>query len=224
MENAEKFLATFNRIHQHLNHLIGENGYLPFYELLERAEKRNDAVKKHKQALQIFADLRNVLVHNKWKPGVYLADPTDEILKEIEQMEEEISHPTAIYPRFKRNVITFQETDSLQKVFEKIKLEKAGHFPIYQQKQFKDVLTAKGIIYWIAKHSYDHTNNLLDVQIKDILEKEYSSDNYLFIRQGMPIQTASDLMIKNKKLEALMITENGKSTENLLGIITPSDL
>ncbi|WP_272944483.1 hypothetical protein [Carnobacterium jeotgali] len=40
----------------------------------------------------------------------------------------------------------------------------------------------------------------------------------------MSIEVAADLLKKDRRLDALLITENGKVSEPPLGIITPSDV
>lgn len=40
----------------------------------------------------------------------------------------------------------------------------------------------------------------------------------------MSVEIAADLLKNDRRLDALLITENGKVSESPLGIITPSDL
>lgn len=225
MNNAERFIASFNRIHNYLSFLDNEDEHKkPFYRLLDENEYRNPAVKKYKNDLQIFADLRNVMVHKKLVPNNYIAEPTDKVVKHIEQIEEELKSPEKVYPLFKRDVIHFNSSDLFTNVLKTINEKKFTHFPIYKNKGLIGLLTEKGIAVWLANHVKDEPLNMKNILIEEIVAEDKNRNNYLFIKTTMSVEVAADLMKNDCRLEALFITENGKVTESPLGIITPSDL
>lgn len=225
MENAERFLASFNRIHNHLSFLSKEKEYKkPFYHLLDENEHRNSGVKTYKNDLQIFADLRNVLVHKKLTVNEYLAVPTDKVVERIEMIEAEIKSPPKVYPAFKREVVYFQADDLFTTVLETIKNQRITHFPVYKKGKLLGLLTENGIAYWLANHSELLTTDLRQSTTEEILIEDSKSNNYLFIRKDMSVDVAADLLKNDRKLDALLITENGKVSEHPIGIITPSDL
>lgn len=225
MDNAERFLASFNRIHNYLSFLSNEKTHKkPFYHLLDENEYRNSGVKEYKNDLQIFADLRNVLVHKKLEINHYLAVPTDKVVERIEMIEAEIKSPPKVYPAFKRNVVHFQASDSFVNVLETIKKKRITHFPIYQKGELIGLLTENGITYWLANHFDATVVPLKQITIEEILKEDSKSNNYLFVRKEMSVDVAADLLKNDRKIDALLITENGKKTEEPIGIITPSDL
>ena len=225
MNNAERFIASFNRIHNYLSFLDNEEEYKkPFYRLLDENEHRNLAVKKYKNDLQIFADLRNVMVHKKLVPNSYIAQPTDKVVKHIEQIEEEIKSPEKVYPLFKRNVVQFNHDDLFTEVLKTINEKKFTHFPIYRNKELIGLLTEKGITVWLANHLKEETINLKKTFVEEIVLEDKNRNNYLFIKKEMSVEVAADLLKNDRRLDALLITDNGKKTETPIGIITPSDL
>lgn len=225
MNNAERFIASFNRIHNYLSFLDNEEEYKkPFYRLLDENEHRNLAVKKYKNDLQIFADLRNVMVHKKLVPNSYIAQPTDKVVKHIEQIEEEIKSPEKVYPLFKRNVVQFNHDDLFTEVLKTINEKKFTHFPIYRNKELIGLLTEKGITVWLANHLKEETINLKKTFVEEIVLEDKNRNNYLFIKKEMSVEVAADLLKNDRRLDALLITDNGKKIETPIGIITPSDL
>ncbi|MEK6190668.1 MAG: CBS domain-containing protein [Carnobacterium alterfunditum] len=225
MNNAERFIASFNRIHNHLSFSENEKEHKkPFYRLLDENEHRNPAVKKYKNDLQIFADLRNVMVHKKLIPNNYIAQPTDKVVEHIEQIEEEIKSPQKVYPLFKRDVVHFNFDDLFTAVLKTINEKKFTHFPIYKNNELIGLLTEKGIAVWLANQLKDETIYLKKTLVGEIISEDKNRSNYLFIKKNMSVEIAADLLKKDRRLDALLITENGKVSETPLGIITPSDL
>lgn len=225
MENAERFLASFNRIHNHLSFLSNEIEYKkPFYRLLDENEHRNSGVKSYKNDLQIFADLRNVLVHKKLTVNEYLAVPTDKVVERIEMIESEIKSPPKVYPAFKREVVHFQADDLFTTVLKTIKNQRITHFPVYKKGKLLGLLTENGIAYWLANHAELLTTDLRQSTTEEILIEDSKSNNYLFIRKDMSVDIAADLLKNDRQIDALLITDNGKVSEHPVGIITPSDL
>ncbi|AEB29989.1 conserved hypothetical protein [Carnobacterium sp. 17-4] len=225
MNNAERFIASFNRIHNFLSFSDNEKEYKkPFYRLLDENEHRNPAVKKYKNDLQIFADLRNVMVHKKLIPNSYIAQPTDNVVKHIEQIEDEIKSPEKVYPLFKRDVVQFNFDDLFTKVLTTISERKFTHFPVYKNKELIGLLTEKGITMWLANQLEDETIYLKKTMVEEIVLEDTRRNNYLFIKKNMSVDVAADLLKNDRRLDALLITENGKVSESPLGIITPSDL
>lgn len=225
MDNAERFLASFNRIHNHLSFMSNEKAHKkPFYHLLDENEYRNSGVKEYKNDLQIFADLRNVLVHKKLETNRYLAVPTDKVVERIELIESVIKSPPKVYPAFKRDVVHFQAEDLFITVLETIQHKQITHFPVYQKGDLIGLLTENGITYWLANHLESTVVDLTQITTEEILREDSKSNNYLFVRKDMSIDVAADLLKKDRKIDALLITKTGKKTENPIGIITPSDL
>ncbi|SFH92714.1 CBS domain-containing protein [Pisciglobus halotolerans] len=224
-QNAEKFIASFNRIQSYLSFLSHEEeNKKPFYRLLDENEYRNSGVKQYKSELQAFADLRNVMVHKKVFPGQYIADPTDTVVEEIEKIEREIKNPNKVFPIFKREVVCFQTTDYFSKLLKIIQTHKFTHFPIYENSQLVGVLTENGIASWLANYADEGQVQFDQIKVGEILKEDEKSSNYLVIRKEMSVDVAAELLRNNQEVKALLITEEGKKEETLLGIVTPSDL
>jgi len=102
------------------------------------------------------------------------------------------------------------------------------------------VIDEKGNVYelinnntisrWLASQLEDNGTIMIEnVKVSDMLsEIEYKS-NYIFISRNTSIYEAYDLFIdqinnKQRNLDVLFITQNGKSHEHLLGLITIEDI
>lgn len=121
----------------------------------------------------------------------------------------------------------FDYNDSILKVTEAIRQYNYSKFPIYKNKDFVGLLTASSIVKWMAQNMVSSSVNLADTHIFDIMkyEKDHPID---FVSKSTNIFDVETIFEKShkmkKKLEAVIITENGKKDETPLGIITPWDL
>ncbi|WP_244885796.1 CBS domain-containing protein [Carnobacterium viridans] len=77
---------------------------------------------------------------------------------------------------------------------------------------------------WLANQLEDETIYLKKTMVEEIVLEDTRKNNYLFIKKNMSVEIAADLLKNDRRLDALLITENGKVSESPLGIITPSDL
>ncbi|MCK5169728.1 MAG: hypothetical protein KAQ75_07610, partial [Bacteroidales bacterium] len=71
--NAEKFLDIFNHIEKHLKSKFNNAYYMPFGELVRKASTKDGVVKRYREDLFTYSDLRNVMVHNSRINGRIIA-------------------------------------------------------------------------------------------------------------------------------------------------------
>src|SRR5699024_11877381 len=73
-------------------------------------------LKRYRDDLLEFAELRNAIVHNRIDTDYAIAEPHLSVVESIEAIEQEITEPKKVYPLFSRKVIIFQESDSLREL------------------------------------------------------------------------------------------------------------
>jgi predicted transcriptional regulator len=148
-------------------------------------------------------------------------------VEHIEKIAHVFNRPNYALSIATKNVLYFDYNDSVLKVNEAIRKYNYSKFPIYKNKEFTGLLTAGSIVKWIAQNTVSSSVNLADTHIFDIMkyEKEHPID---FVAKSTNIFDVETIFEKShkvkKKLEAVIITENGKKDETPLGIITPWDL
>lgn len=105
-----------------------------------------------------------------------------------------------------------------------------SQFPIYDDNgQFIGLLTENGITNWLSRSLNDDLISISDTKINDVIQYEEIQSHFLFVSRNISVFEAKEkflnhLEVGTVKLDALLITENGKKTETLLGIITPWDV
>lgn len=121
----------------------------------------------------------------------------------------------------------FEVSDSILKVTDAIKRYGYSKFPVYKNKKCVGLLTSSSIVKWMAQNMESSLVNLADIHVADIMnyEKEYPIE---IVSKEINIFEVENLFEKahkkKRKIEAVIITENGKVDEAPLGMITLWDL
>lgn len=228
IKNSDLFLTAFNRIETYLKREEGNAIYINFTDIIRTTKKSNPVVRRYEDDLIELAYLRNAIVHKKTDAMYAIAEPHETIVKKIEMIEEKLTAPKLVYPTFNRPVQMFQINDTLSTMLEVVNEKSFSQFPIYDDHLFKGLITGNGLTNWLAKNVEDDYLSRNETHLKEILLCEEDGANYSFISRDTSVYEAVDIftsqMNKGRRLEALLITHNGRPTETLLGIITSWDI
>ncbi|TSJ64951.1 CBS domain-containing protein [Allobacillus salarius] len=226
-DNSDRYLAAFNRIEKALRTQVGSDEYQTFSFMVREASKKNAVVKRYDNDLREFADLRNAIVHNSTNPAFTIAEPHDSTVEKIKMIEEEIIHPKKVFPTFQKEVIIFQAKDSLAKILKIIREHAITQFPVYEDGKFLGLLSESGITNWLSKNVKEDIISLVETELHQVVSHEEEQQNYQFVDRDMSIYDAKEIFKDNLdqgvRIDALMITENGKEDEGFLGIMTRWD-
>lgn len=228
MRNSDRFIAAFNRIERSVRTIAEIKEHRAFYRVLDQAKKKNALVRKYEGDLRAYGDLRNAIVHNRTSVEFVIAEPHKKIVDKIEQMDEMLAKPKLVGQLFRKRVLTFQTTDSLNETLKAIKKQKYTQFPVYTNKEFKGLLTTVGITNWLASSMQGPHLPRRVPTLGDILHHEKNETNYKFISRFVTVYEAEEIfkqgVERGRRFEALLITEHGKPHQKLLGIVTPLDI
>ncbi|MCG8602944.1 MAG: CBS domain-containing protein [Verrucomicrobiales bacterium] len=176
--------------------------------------------------LRMVAGLRNVIIHEKVKPHLQLAIPTETVVTRLELLAEEITNPPRVFPVFQTKVERIQMKDSLREVLALVEKRDYSQFPVYREDRFQGLLTENGITRWLASQ-VTNTLSLVDFEeatIQQIIKQDDNRRNYRFVDRDCTISRAEQIFRDHELLEAIFITQNSKKSESLLGIITRWDI
>lgn len=226
--NSDRFIVSYNRIDQLMKDLIGTNEHMAFFRLIDFAKKKNAIIKRYEADLREYGDLRNAIVHHRTSLEFAIAEPHDEVVAKMEEIEGALTKPITVAQMFQTNVTIFQETDSLSYALKVIKDKKYNQFPVYKGKTFKGLITPVGITMWMASQVDSDSFSRKRTMLSEILAHESNRDNHRFIKAEASVFKAVEIfkysVIRGKRLEALLITEDGKASDKLIGIVTPMSL
>lgn len=225
--NAEKFLDIFNQIENHLKSKYNNGIYIPFHDLIRKASEKEGIIKRYKENLFTYADLRNVMVHNKRINGRIIAEPLNEVIEKIETIWHQIEHPEKV-SKFKKKVHYCFSDDKLSKALQFMRENKVSQIPVLEKGMIKDVLNASHITEWLTlKESVSPS----EIEINEVLQNAERNGNFEIIAGNMTVFDAAEIYKnsfrkppENWYYDALIITPTGKPKEQMIGIIVLKDI
>ncbi|PLR96128.1 hypothetical protein CVD19_12210 [Bacillus sp. T33-2] len=199
-----------------------------FVELLYTGYKDHSLVRKYKEELHQFAKLRNAIVHEKVDVDYYIAEPHQEVVDRMEEIAGHFEKPQSAVSIATSPAFYYYEDANLKDVLKIINKFDYIRFPIYDEEgHYKALLTSKEIIQWMARQLEKNVISLEDVQLKELLT-DGKTHHVDFVPESASIFEVEELFEsyykKGQKLQAVIITENGRNFETPKGIITPWDL
>ncbi|WP_162880752.1 CBS domain-containing protein [Paraliobacillus sediminis] len=228
MKNSERFIIAFNKIEAFFDKEINEKRHLSFYRSVQLLKRSNAIVDRYQDDLIEYAELRNAIIHERTNTKYAIAEPHDDVVVRMENIEKKLTAPELVIPRFSKRMRQIQANDTLSDVLRVIHETDYSQFPVYLNKELIGLLTDKGITHWLSKHVTKNADQLFHTAVSDIIRDDDRAHNYKFINQSMSMYQAEHFFLKQikqtKRLDALLITKNGKPEEKLLGMITTKDL
>lgn len=224
--NSERFLDAFYSIEKYLHNLANLDKQDSFTKCINKAKKSNKTVKKYENDLREFSDLRNAIVHERGG-GSVIAEPNDWAVHQIERISSLFLDPPKVIPKFQKEVHSLQFNNPIAIAVKIMFNNSFSQIPIYRENQFIGLLTGETIARWLGSCADDDIFSLHDTYIYQALEFTEDRENYCFIERNAIL---TDLLDKwdvdrySKRLEAVLITQNGKPDEKLLGIVTLWDI
>lgn len=227
MQNSEKFINAFNDIEHFLKKKLELTKEISFYSMLEKASLDDSIISRYKDDLKEYADLRNAIIHERGG-GSVIAEPNEYAVKNIQRISGLIIDPPKVFPYFKRKVFTISLTDPVGKALKIMFDNSFSQLPISKGDKFYDLLTNNTISRWLGSCVDEDVFSLNDTEVNEVLKYTETPDSYFFLNRDASLAEAMEKFqyfeASGKPLDAILITQSGKPTEALMGIITPSDI
>ncbi|MCM3570356.1 CBS domain-containing protein [Neobacillus mesonae] len=223
---SERFEVAYNQVHEALREIVKINDDR-FIVLVKVGAKKYQVIETFKKDLVQYARLRNAIVHEKMEVGFYIAEPNAKVVYHLEKMADILSRPNNGLSIASKNVISFQDDDRISNVITSIKNHGYSKFPIYKSGKCIGLLTSSSIVKWMAQNMINSSVNLADIRVSDIMKFE-KNHPIKFVSKEINIFELENIFEKShknkRKLECVIISENGGPEEIPLGIVTPWDL
>lgn len=227
MSNAKKFISAYNEIETKLKNKYHISNSTGFRKTINEIAHKNKIISMNLELLQSYAELRNAIVHTE-REDFIIAEPHDEVVEKIQKLADLITRPPKVMPTFQSKVLSLEADRS---IFEAIKLmfkNEYSQIPIKENGEFIGLLNSNTITRWFGavEKEIDSEGSILimNSDIKSVLKFTETDENVEFINRNTYIHEVLNVLEKNRKLEAIIITQNGKKNEKFLGIITVWDL
>lgn len=225
MLRSEQFLNCFNRIEKWLREEMGNPSAMSFSEMVRRLSRNKELqVKDFEEDLLQMAQLRNAIVHEKISDSFVIAEPNEWALERIIAIENSLTIPEKVIPKFQKNVTGFERSVPLSDILKIIAKKRYSQFPLYNKGKFEGLLTLRSIGFWVAVEAQKGEIRLAGRKAEDLIVQNGKTVNYRFVSADTYVYQVEKLFKSHGSLEAVLITEDGDPDGNLLGIIRPKDI
>lgn len=226
--NSERFLIAFAAIEGEMNRRIKSDRYISYSELVRRMSNLDRNYHRFQRYLEEFGDLRNAIVHERID-GEVIAEPHLKVVQSIEHIADLLTQPEKVSPNYLTKVEYCLDSDSLSTVLHKLLPKHYSKLPIYDSKMhFKGLITTDLIYEFLVKNIKHIQGEVPDIKIKEVLEQDEKNRMVEFIPAHSTLLSVVTQFERSlalgKRLNALIITQDGASNQKPLGIISISDL
>lgn len=225
--NSEVFIQIFAQIEAWLRKEARADRATSFYQLVERVASQDRSVLRYKDDLKEFADLRNAIVHER-TDGHVIAEPNDRAVKDFERIRAALLSPPAVIPLFQRSVQSRNVDEAVGKAVSDMRSGSFSQLPILSNGKVTALLTSETVVRWLASEVSNDLVSLMDTKITEVLPHTEDLDHFCFLSRRATLHEVlvcfEDFAARGKDLDAILISQDGKPEQTLLGILTVYDL
>ncbi|MCK5344656.1 MAG: hypothetical protein KAR20_14680 [Candidatus Heimdallarchaeota archaeon] len=225
---GDEFIKLFNELESVLRQKINVHDYITFHRMVELVAEKDYVVRRNQRYLQRLANLRNAIVHDTGYPYKIIADPRKETLDILKNLLETITNPPKLIPKFQNSQLRFFDLHDL--LISSLSYMDENEFSqvVVEDNDNYRILSSEGIIGWLRSSNNVGLVDIENATIGDAIPFE-NIEECGYLSRNDPIELAIELFEKTiqngiARLNAILVTHSGKSTEKPLGIITPWDL
>lgn len=234
MTNAEQFLQQYSAIERYLRRMYGTQGqFETFLQLITRAEKQHMVIRFYAADLREYGELRNAIVHNRTpEENAIIAEPHSYVVERMAHIREMIEHPIKIRDVMTKPVFTATLDDEVYAIAQKMFKNVYTHVPIYDEGVFAGVLSESAILRWIGQKitqkTLVNTTHTIGELVAWLDQSGNKFNDFEFIPRNSGIlevrKRFESALEEGRRLGAIFVTQTGKSTEPVLGLVTAWDL
>lgn len=228
--NGDRFLELYRQLERE-----GKRVYFPDAKDNENIVGRLMAVpqlKSLKDDLDYCRVVRNFLVHNPKVKGEYAVTPSDKLVEFMQQCVDQIRDPARAmdYAIKRRNMYTAALSSLLVDVTRHMYKNGFTHVPIIEDNKLIGVFSANVLYGYIAVGGLSEITREARIEqfIEHIALHNHTNEYFTFMRSDATLYEVSKLFKIDKRsmkqLCAVFFTENGRSDENVEGMMTPYSL
>lgn len=236
-ENSKEFLEAYNRLDHYMRKFMKRSPGKDSHSFLlrEMAKRGNSIFQKNLHELLLFADLRNSMVHNPYMEDADpIAEPHNFIVEKYRTIVDSVMNPpralgTIAIPEEK--IYKIYPKDLVMEIMRIMSRSKYSHVPIMRDGRVLGVFSSDTIFDYIADGIGRIPLNE-EMKIRDLIQytklQNHANDFFKFMSGSANLteieEEFSHSPVVGKRTALIFLTDTGKQTGLLLGMISPWDL
>jgi predicted transcriptional regulator len=224
--NSRTYLEAFIAIEHYLAERCDLPRGAPFTQLVDTLAKQHATVRYMADDLKAFARLRNVIVHERGG-GQVLAEPNDWAVRRIQQIAELLIKPPTVAMFTRRRVMSVSHTTTVCAAMALMAKHHYSQLPVFQGQHYMGLLTTRTLTYWIGSQPAPFTN-VCQTLVAEVLQSAEHWERAHFVAVTSELTEILELFADHNRekghLDAILITHDGHSSSDIIGIIVAADI
>lgn len=228
MGRGEEFLDLYRNLEAHIQaeYELDSSESALFWLGRNRPEFQSYRVE-----LDYCRDVRNLLSHNPKLDGDFPVEPTEKMMDLLNRVYRAVVHPlTARDVAVERkNVVGCTSDDLVADVMKQMVEHKFSHIPILDDSRVQGVFSESALLAMLVEapelFQGDATIGMLS---RFTALDSPIGETYRFVRPDTSVTTLGDIfedsLGKGEKVGMVFLTQDGKATQRIMGIVTAWDI
>lgn len=202
--------------------------------LINKLSEKNNYFRRNKDEIDIIRKVRNINSHNGGETYKYVVCPSPEINDRLEKIINDIKNPPMIYDSpicIKRKDMCCKTiNDSIYETIKIMSKKRYTHIPILENEKIIGVFSENTLLDVVKCDTgivLDEDTKFTSIEQFLKIEK-HSMEEFIFVSRRKNIYDIEEIFknyfSENKRIGCIYVTENGKDTENILGMLTAWDV
>ncbi len=234
ISNSNKFLTIYNELDKFMRNELEVDDGVGHTNLIKKMTIKNKIFLRYKDDLISFAKLRNVIVHNPDKEFAEpIAEPHDYIVRRYEDIRNKIKNPPIALEKIaiKAEYIFTTSMESIAlDVMKEMNKNTYTHVPVIGNGKVIGVFSENTVFSYMVKKEDVLIEK--DVKIKEFADfipiEKHESEFFEFVPKNILVIDIEEMfqkeLVNRKRLSVVFLTESGKPSEKILGLITAWDV
>lgn len=227
---AEAFLRTYRVLEELLESKYARSNRTTSSVVMEFL--RDEDSLPFRDQLNLCREVRNLLTHNAEMDGSPVVEPSEGVLKALEQVVEAVRQPLAAlsFATPADQLMTAHFGAMAVGVMRQMQQKGFSHVPVMEQGRFRGVFSVSTVFSYLADHPDAPVGSETRIKLfkpylpvdRHMTERFLFMDpqaNYLNVKHAFERDASS-----RKRVAAIFITQDGGPDGALMGLITPWDV
>lgn len=224
--NVDRFLVAFARVEDELKkRSTSDQG--SFARSVRFAAQNDSTVRMLENDLLEYGELRNAIVHDRGR-GYVIADPFPKTVERLERMAEKLSDPPRVEALGLTEVARCAPEERVGVAAKRMLSGGYSQLPVYAEDALINLLTTNALSRWMADQFSPEMNLLEEETVNNVLRYREEGEQYRVVSRSKRVPEIIEMFANAARngirLEAVLITQNGKAAQTPLGILTVFDL
>ncbi len=222
--NGDRFEEAYNKIDRLLRDRTRLRRDVGFSTVVNEAAKKDPAVRRYKDDLLEFGDLRNAIVHDRGTSPRVIADPRDDVVKQLEEIWVRLSQPRRLRSLKPSVPLRFFDVGShLSEILAYMRENDFSQVIVSREGKYV-ILSCEGVAHWLEGKASEDIIALSEVRLGEVIVRE-PKDTCVYLKADDTVERAQEVFTRDigKRVFSALVTESGRATEKPIAIVTPWD-